>query len=380
MKLNKLLKVPNVSLNILRRKVKKKNKRVPKNIVAVDIGTFALKIVEMELGNAKEIKKVIYYPWPEPVANTDVLEIIKNPNFYKEIVYLLDSNNISCKDYYVLAASNRIVMRPIILPPNLPQSEIKQLLSLQIVDQIPYNEDEVYYDYSIIKRDDQETVIHVFASERGYIDEIVGLFTALKKKIHCINVAPVVIYNAVVNNYQLQLSNTEIFVTINIGATATELSIFKNTELLLFRTIPIGGNRFTTAFGQDKDSTLQEAEYNKCEYGLHKAVEMQTVLGTQNELFEHLWRSIQYVISRNKSYTLKKVFLSGGSAHLKGFSHKFSRYMEIQMHIPGGKRAFEVIVLNPFEGLQLARDIDISCFQEVAASFASVIGLAHGGV
>lgn len=371
MKLKRLINP--ISFNKKKRAKKQKLERV----VAIDIGTFALKLVEVQLKPKIIVKKLVYYPWQTQFPQKDVTEIICSANFHREIIGILESNNITCKNILILAANNKLVMRPMRFPPNLSDSEIKQLLKLQVEEHIPYKQNEVYYDYSVMRNKD-ETLTHLYASEKNYINELISIFKGLKRSIKCINVSPVVMYNIANKSRDLQLKELEIIVTVNLGANLTELCVFKKNELLLYRTIPIAGNKFTNAFATDETTVMNKAEYSKCEIGLSKAIQMQSVLAVQNELFDQLWKSIQYVIARNKHYSLKKVYLTGGSANLKGLVDKFRRYIEIKYQEPGETRVFDVEILNPFKTVAVDENININEFNGITSSFASVLGLICG--
>jgi type IV pilus assembly protein PilM len=379
MKLNQEIKLPNISFDFLN-KLKFKGKRIkfPKEYIAVDLGSFALKAVEFNLKD-RTIEKVFYYPWDTALKSTQIIEIIKSSSFISELGSLLLNNGFRSKNILVQASNYNLVMRPMSLPPNIPEYEIGHVLRTSLEDEIPYTIDEVYYDFAIEDRSKKETLINVYAAQKDYIDAVIDMFNKLRYEVYQIGVPSNLVWNTIKYNYleDDDLDDSDLFVSIDIGYNTTIITIFSSDKVFLYRTLSYGGAHFTRAIEKDYNLSELQAEHFKCQKGIEKVNDNENLLQIQQEIFNQIWRSIQYVISRNRMYILKGIYLSGGSANLKGFDMKLKRYLEIQNI--NMSQSVNIRIVDPFKYIDLVDGIDESEFKHISSTFTNVIGLALGG-
>lgn len=370
-----------MKLPTLRRqkKIKKKKISLPRRVVAVDIGTSALKIVEMQLGKNPEIQQMVYHPWVQPVTSRDIDDLFLQEDFIDELEAVFKQNTIKTRHVYLLATSNKLIVRYFDFPP-MGELEMQQALQYQVLEQLPYEPDNVCYDYHVVHQDDEGCRVVVFATEKSYINKLLDIFTALSKQVLSINVIPYTLWQVMQDVYNIETKENELITSINLGASLSEVSIFHQDELILFRTIALGGNDFTQAFMQDEDLEEVDAERAKRSVGLDSLIPMGAVTERRNELFDQIWRSIQYVISRNRGYTLKSIYLTGGTALLKGLIDQLQRFIEVQMQNFGYVEEFELLLLEPFASYNFQALFDISEFKEQEILFSLALGLARGGV
>jgi len=379
--LNMEIKMPNINFDFIHKYRRDKPKRkMPGKVVAVDVGSFALKLIEVKLGKNPEITKVVYHPWSQAVVNADEEEVFRNPYLFHEFAQVLQDHHIKNRDFYVAAASKDIIMRPFIFPASIPTYEIRKLLEFNIEDQIPYPLEDVYYDYSVVKRDDKGLHIQTFATQRFHVDNMISFYNALQRNLRSVNIYPMMLRQAIEINNEATQSSNSLLIIVNIGAAQTEIVIYGKSEILFLRTIDLGGDNFTVALSHYYEGDGAEIERVKHENGLIGAMDLPEVMGVQNELFNNIWDAIQYVTSRNQNYEVFDIMLTGGSASLKGLASKLRRFIEVQVHNPSDMTMVEVQVFNPFQNLNVAADIDLEAYRTLISSFAAVVGLAYGGV
>ncbi|MFP4456840.1 MAG: pilus assembly protein PilM [Halanaerobiales bacterium] len=380
MKLNQPIKLPNLSFDIFQKlKYREKKIPIPKDYIAIDIGSFSLKAVEFD-SKRKEITRLLYYPWEQDIIKKNIYQKFDNPEFIKNLCDLLANNSFVSKNIFLLCNYENLVMRPMSMPPNIPKHEINQVLDMTLEDEIPYHSDEVYYDFDIAERTNESTLVHVYAAETKFVDMSIDLFKKFHYEIYKIGVPSMASWSCLKYNYTKDLEENKLVINIDLGSSATLVSIFDSNRLFLYRVISYGGANITRAFEKDLEITNNEAEHYKCENGLVNIENLENLNQLQNNIFEQIWRSIQYVTSRNRMYSLKYIFLSGGSANLKGLGHKLKRYLEIQTQNRQLMKDLEILKIDTFKNVDVSEEIDKNELNDIKTAFSNVVGLSLGDV
>jgi type IV pilus assembly protein PilM len=378
MRLNQPIKLPNISFDFIKKlKYREKKVPMPKDYIAIDIGSFSLKAIEYDRKD-RLVTKILYYPYSQEFINNNIYSKLESQTFVNELTDILDSNGFKSKNILLLASHDNLVMRPMNLPPNIPKHEIYQVLEMSLEDEIPYKLDEVYYDFYISQKTDESTLVHVYASEKKFVDLSINMFRKLRYEVYKIGVPPVASEHAIKANYYEDIEDGELIINVDFGATSTLLSIYDKNRLFLYRVIPYGGINITRAIEKDLSIDNYSAEHFKCENGLLNIESMVNLAQLQNDIFNQVWRSIQYVTSRNRMYVLGNIFLSGGSANLKGLGNKLRRYIEIQTQNSDLMKNMEIGKLSSFRKINFDSNIVKEDISMVETMFNNSIGLALG--
>jgi type IV pilus assembly protein PilM len=181
---------------------------------------------------------------------------------------------------------------------------------------------------------------------------------------------------------------------VNLGATYTDLNIVHQGQVVVTRSIPIGGNALTQSVASAANVSLQEAEDLKRRLdvtwpapqpsetrfldadvpGLRQA---QQVVGPfLEEILREIRRSVNYFQSQSASddgeSSVGRLVLTGGTAKLTGLAS----YLEAKLNVP-------VTMLDLFSGEpQLKSIVGISSeeqFRKLSIDLAIATGLAMKG-
>ncbi|MCH7813861.1 MAG: pilus assembly protein PilM, partial [Planctomycetes bacterium] len=221
----------------------------------IDVGKCALKAVRLRaVGEGKvELLASDYIPHAkiltQPDANRE--ELIANA-----LEKLLSRNDLSNDLVVVSVPGQHTLARFSKLPP-VDEKKIPEIVRYEADQQIPFDIDEVIWDYQIFRKDDSpEIEVGIFAMKRELIREYLMHFEHAGIEPVQVQAAPLALYNAVTFDGQL---GDETTIILDIGAENTDL-VVATPHSLWTRSIPLGGNNFTEALVKSFKLSFSKAE------------------------------------------------------------------------------------------------------------------------
>jgi type IV pilus assembly protein PilM len=156
----------------------------------------------------------------------------------------------------------------------------------------------------------------------------------------------------------------------NIGASVTNINIFKNGCSLFTRDIHFGGNQFNEEIQKVLHVSYKEAENLKlttASKGGKDTHEVRAIIERITEaLLIETQRSLEFFSATSGDEKIHKIMLSGGCSSLPRFTDK----MEDRLGLP-------VEVVNPFRGIPCDESVfKLDYLREVAPVAGVCIGLA----
>jgi len=138
----------------------------------------------------------------------------------------------------------------------------------QVIDLIPYR-------YTVNDRDYKEEPIGAFAKEFGVdLDVVIANGEYLKDMMEVLNMAElkidgIIIETLAASNIVLMPEEKEMGVLmLDMGASHTDISVYKDSRLEFYETLPIGGNHITNDIAMTLGISQEEAERLKRQYNL----------------------------------------------------------------------------------------------------------------
>ena len=229
-------------------------------ISAIDIGHYAAKVVQLQKMNDDSIKllKAGRINLPQNVINegeiVDSSLVVRNlENLFNQINFKPDKavTTVSCKS---------VIVRNISLP-KMPEEELKEALKWEADDYLPYSVEEAVFDYIMVNKsitEDEYNLIMVAAS-RSTIDSYVSILEELYIEPLAVNVQGMALLS-ILSFQDVLVGPTAI---IDIGASATQITIANKRDIMLSRTIDTGGTSFTNSIMDFKNIDFKEAEEEK---------------------------------------------------------------------------------------------------------------------
>lgn len=373
--------------------------------VGLEIGTSALKVVELRAGNPPTLGAMAVRPLPPGIIDED--DITDQPALVGEVRALLQDAGIT-KRMAVTAVSNRLALTRNIHVPKMTIAELDEAIRWEAERYIPFPIDEVTLDYFVLDNpediDDGDQLEVVIAAAR--LDAVLQQVEYLKAaglEPHVIDVRPFALLRALRGSLLGQhLTKTtlagqnftegnEVGVVLEIGASSSTVTLVRGQRVLMNRNINVSGDDFTAAiqraFGLDFDS----AEEVKVEYGtatiptedeedlLNFDPKREQFSPTRVydalrpvlvELTTEIRRSLEFFRVQSGDALITRVLATGGGAKLRGLADAV-----------GDSLGFKVELGDPW--LSVAVDsnrFDTHYLQRMGPEFAVPLGLALRGV
>ena len=220
-------------------------------------------------------------------------------------------------------------IRYIKLPP-VSQSRLQQIIGYEAQQQVPFPLEEVIWDYQILKTAGKsETTVILVAIKSEVIDNLIDTMGSQGLDASAIEHRPLALYNCVRLNEETE---GDVTIIIDVGATATDLSIEREGELCWTRSARIGGHDITEAIQNAFHTSFEEAEKLKTDKGIiylsedeEKSAEAESkrlweaIKPVAQEMATELQRSVSYFHSQLEGGRIDKVLLTGGCSRLRNF-------------------------------------------------------------
>jgi len=226
----------------------------------------------------------------------------------------------------------------------------------------------------------EETVKYLISAvKKNIIDNFLAPFERNNLKVSVVNTQPMALVSLL--DYQNQAD--QIIAIIDVGFSATQITIANKNDIFLSRTIDTGGNQFTTTLMEIQGNEYQAAEERKLEEGLQAdktekenqqelldSIQLDMTLGEDNRLNElastlsaELTRSFDYFAMKNRGEEIAEVFITGGGSRLKGLKDLLAEDLNR-----------EIYEIDPFKNTNYSSSKEHYC-EECKNEFAVAIGL-----
>src|SRR5438105_9330217 len=207
----------------------------------IDIGQCALKAIKLQTAGDKV--EVLAF---ETVEHEKILSHPEcdAPATIKAAVQKFTSRNDLKGDLVAVAVPGQQTLSRFTKLPPVEQKRIPDIVKFEAGQQIPFDMDEVIWDYQTFSEPDSPDVeVGIFAIRKELIRTHLAYFTDAGIEPMLVQPSPLAVYNAVRYD-QPKLDKATIL--LDIGATATDLIVMEGSTIWS-RPVPLGGNAFTEA-------------------------------------------------------------------------------------------------------------------------------------
>lgn len=235
---------------------------------------------------------------------------------------------ISSEPVVLSLPSHSTFNRLIKLPP-VEEARIPETVKYEATSQIPFQIDEVIWDYQVVERDYQpgeEKEVILFAVKKEVVEEFLANLADLKLNIEAIQFAPVALFNFLVKDQDLAGP----IVALDMGGDNTDLIVVDGTKFWV-RNLPITGNQLTRELAKGFNIPFEEAEKLKLKAGTSQQAQkifnvLQPVL---RDLVNEMNRSMGYYKSISKISKFDRVVLLGNSTKTLNFQRFVGQSLQL---------------------------------------------------
>ncbi|MCA9041508.1 MAG: type IV pilus assembly protein PilM, partial [Planctomycetaceae bacterium] len=343
----------------------------------IEIGQAALKAIRLEYNeNTEQVVATAfdYVPHPKILSQPDAIpeELIA-----QSIEKFLSRNKLNNDIIGISVPGQAALTRFVQLPP-VDASKIKDIVQFEARQQIPFDLDEVIWDYQTFGTPDEETgymldaEVGLFAMKRDLIEQHHHPFTEVKVELDLIQTVPLALFNFLTFD-QLGLKSEdqvggggEYILLLDMGVDNTTL-IVSNGQKIWTRNVGIGGNHFTRALTKEMKLTFAKAEHLKCNATRSpdpRAV-FQALRPVFNNFVAEIQRSIGFFSSVNRDAQISRVVGVGNGFRMAGLQKFLQQNLQ-----------YEVERLDSFNELVGDKVITEPLFTENILTFAVPYGIS----
>lgn len=281
-------------------------------MIGIDIGTKSIKIIELvKSGTSWQLKSsgAVGYTGvsPDKAQTNDELNAIAE--VLKKVVAQIGA---SSKEVNLSLPESLVFTRIIKFPP-LTDEEVSAAVKWEAEQYIPIPVVDAVVQYTILERNSvtSETSVLLVAAPK----------TVVKKYVDVVRFAGLTPVSAETELTAMARSlspDKGVSMLIDLGSSATDMSIIKDTKIVFTRSIPVAGEAFTRAVSQGLGITPQQAEEYKKTYGLSSdQLEGKVKLALEPVLkmvIDEIKKAVHFYQSDEKGDTPTSVVITGGAS------------------------------------------------------------------
>lgn len=343
-----------------------------KKILGLDIGSFALKLVEVKAKKkGKETVHELVSLGYEPVPYQSIVEgsIMDSAAVADSIQHVLYESKTKTNGLSFGVSGSSVIVKKIEVQ-RLNPAEMHEHILWEARPHIPFTPEEVNIDYEIIESGDSPSGmagVILAAVKKEKLNDYLNVMDIAHKKVEVVDLESFAVLNSVMKNYEMYTDRT--IAIINIGASITNVVISRGGYPVFVRDIAFGGNQFTDLIQKELNLKYEKAESVKKGRQV-EGVSPAAVKPVINLIFSELKNEIKKTFEFYRSNTMEgridNILLSGGTANLESILDFFSQEFDIPFEIA-----------NPFNNIEVnEKKFDLNFINEMAPVFNVAMGLA----
>src|SRR5947209_7413884 len=355
--------------------------KIPPGVWGIDLGQCALKALRLqEVDGQVTATAFDYVEHPkilsQPDADPDAL--------IREALEKFLSRNTLRGDQVAISVPGQSGLARFVKLPPVEEKKIGDIVRFEAKQQIPFNLDEVVWDYQKIGSGmvtdgfAMETEIGLFAMKRDMVFRYLQHFQDVGVEVHVVQMAPLALCNFVASDLLAPTTEGEgggdeknCIVALDIGTDASNLVVTDGSRIIWQRPIPLGGNHFTRALTKDLKLTFAKAEHLK--RNATKSPDLKKILAALkpvlNDFVGEVQRSLGYFTNTHRDAQVEYMVGLGNAFRLPGLQRFLSEKLQLEVRKVGKLERLtgDAVVASPV-------------FSENVLSFAVAYGLALQGL
>ena len=298
--------------------------RRPKAVVGLDIGSSAVKAVELKSAG-KGFKVVAFASEPIPPDSIVDGAIIDGAAVSDAIRRLFENKAFKTKEVAASLSGNAVIVKKINLPV-MTEAELAESIYWEAEQYIPFDIQDVNIDYQILDAgtgpENKGTMdVMLVAAKKEKITDYTGVIAQAGRQPVIVDVDAFALQNAYEANYGVDPQ--AVVVLLNAGASAININIIQGNQTVFTRDVSMGGNAYTEAVQKELNLPFDSAEQVKKGAPVDN-VSFDTVKPVLHAMTENVLLEIQKTFDFYKatatSDKIDKILLSGGASRVDGFA------------------------------------------------------------
>ena len=333
---------------------------------ALDIGTTAIRVVQLSRGNNDTwtLEKYGHAPIDIKTSTSDSPQA--QQKLGEVIMTAVGQSGIKTKDVVIGIPSNKS-FATVVDVPNMSEQELKGTIKYQAEQYIPMSIDEAKVDWAVLGQslhDPQKTEVLLASVANSYIETRLDLIEGLGFNVVVAEPDPIALVRSL-----LPPNLTDARLIVDVGDTSTDIVVTYNNSPRLIRSIPTGLQSLIKVAAQNLNVQENQAHQFILKFGLAPdRLEGQVVRaleGTLDQFMSEVVKSVKFFQTKYPDIPVGGMLLSGYGAAIPSFVE----YATSKTGVAGS-------IANPWQKVKVA-PADQERLRAVATQFSVVVGLAE---
>ena len=233
--------------------------RKAKNLVGLDIGSSAVKLVELKEGKEgtfQLVKAGLEVLSPEAIVDGAIMD---SSLVVETISRLLASTGVKNPNVAVSVSGHSVIVKKIMLP-TMPEEELSESIRWEAEQYVPFDINDVYLDYVVLDPGAVGETMGVLlvAAKKEKVDDFKNVVTQAGRTPSLVDVDAFALQNCYEVNYGADPGR--VVALVNVGASVMNVNILAQGQTVFWRDITFGGNQFTDALQKAYSLNFEQAE------------------------------------------------------------------------------------------------------------------------
>jgi type IV pilus assembly protein PilM len=338
-----------------------------KNVVGLDIGSSAVKLVELKEkkgGTFQLVKLGIERLSPEAIVDGSIMD----SSLVVETIQRLNTEQVVKNSNYATSLSGHsVIIKKITLPAMSPE-ELAESIQWEAEQYIPFDINDVNLDYVPLNSGGGDNIdVILVAVKKEKINDYTSVISQTGKMPVLVDVDAFALQNAYEMNYPIE--DGKVLALVNLGASVTNVNVLSGSTSLFWRDITFGGNQYTDAIQRELSLSFEQAEELKkgqpvADYTIQQVI---PILNSVSEDFAgELRKTLDFFTATSGADRVDEIVLAGGGSGVLNLDA-----------ILRDKFGIPVAIMDPFQKITVdEKEFDPEKLAEIGPSMAIAVGLA----
>jgi type IV pilus assembly protein PilM len=341
-----------------------------KGIVGLDIGSSAVKAVELKSGGKGGEEYQLLNIGLEALPPEAIVDgaIMDSGAVIDAVQRVFAGTKIKTAEVATSVSGNAVIVKKISLP-QMSSEELAESIHWEAEQYIPFDIQDVALDYEVIDGGGSGGNMDVLlvAVKKDKISDYTSAISQAGKVCNIVDVDVFALQNCYEINYGIDPGR--VVALLNVGASIMNMNIIKGATSIFNRDIAVGGNKYTDVIQKDLNLSFDQAEALKRGSRVEGAApeNLHPILqAVSEEIAVEIQKTFDFFRATSSEDRIDRIFLAGGTAKVQGLRDLLADRFEAGVEI-----------LNPFNSVTYnPKDFDPDFIAEIGPSAAIAVGLA----
>lgn len=339
-----------------------------KGVVGLDIGSSAMKLVELKerKGDFQLLRLGIEPLSPEAIVDGSIMD---SSLVVDAIHKLNDATGTKNQNYATSLSGHSVIIKKIQMPA-MQAADLAEQIQWEAEQYIPFDINDVRLDYVVLSEGEpgrENMDVLLVAVKRDKVNDYVSVISQTGKVPSLVDVDVFAVQNCYEINYDID--PRRVVALVNMGAGVSNINILARGSTVFWRDVGFGGNQFTEALQREFNLSFEQAELLKRGEATERvaAADARRVLDAVSaELAGELQKTFDFFASTSAEGPVDELVLSGGCA----LTPNLQQILRDRFGVP-------VELMDPLRRIHFREsDFDRDWLRSISPMLAVAVGLA----